>query len=145
MSHIVAMSLKIQSIASLSDACQMIGLELVKGQLTYKWWGRSVGDYPIPQGMKASELGKCLHAIRIPDNKNAYEIGVVQNKQDGGFSLVYDFYGAAGQAMQSKVGQTGGLLKQAYSIARAKKEAQKKGMRTLLKKKQNGNMLLEVY
>lgn len=144
MSHIVAMDLSIESLDALEEACSLLGLQLARDQKTYRWWGRFVGDSPAPKGVKISDLGKCLHAIKIPDNKNAYEIGVIR-AEAGGFQLLYDFYGAAGQAMQKKVGETGGLLKQAYAIARAKKEAQRKGMRTLLKKKQNGNMLLEVY
>jgi hypothetical protein len=145
MSHVAEMQLEVMDLDSLDQACVILGIELVRGQEKYKWWGHSVGDYPIPAGFKASDLGKCAHAIRIPDNKNAYEIGVCP-KKDGkpGYALLWDFYGG-GYGMQEKVGNNGILLKQAYTMARSAKELKKKGYRTLIKKKQNGTMRMETY
>lgn len=146
MSHVVKMDLRIESLDALADACKTLGLELVLGQKTYKWFGRFVGDSPMPEGFTREELGKCLHAIRIPGHKEAYEIGVV-NRKDGvpGFTLLWDFW-AGGYGMQAAVGKNGGLMKQAYFIARAKKEALRKGYRTTqVVRKPNGNLQLEAF
>jgi hypothetical protein len=106
MSHVESIKLNITDLDALEAACKSIGLELSRGQKTYRWWGHSVGDYPIPAGFTANDLGKCEHAIRIPNNNSAYEIGVVKNR-DGrdGYTLLWDFY-AGGKGMQSMVGDS---------------------------------------
>lgn len=145
MSHVADMCLEVNDLNALDEACKELGLELVRGQTTYKWWGYSVGDYPLPAGFTTKDLGKCDHAIRIPNNHQAYEIGVVARK-DGkpGYTLLWDFY-AGGYGMQEKVGKDGGLLKQHYSIQRAKKHAQKLGKRTRIVKMANGNLQLRSF
>lgn len=123
------MELEINDLDCLEKAVQQLGLELVRGQTHYKWFGRSVGDYPMPVGFKASDLGKCEHAIRIPGNSNAYEIGVVKRK-DGrpGYQLLWDFW-QGGYGMQEKVGTNGDKLKQHYTAQYSMKSWQKKGYR----------------
>jgi hypothetical protein len=93
MSHIAEVNLLVQDLNALHRACHRLGLELVRGQRTYRWYGRSVGDYPLPVGFAKNELGTCEHAIRIPGNDRAYEIGIV-TRRDGkpGYALLWDFY-----------------------------------------------------
>jgi len=91
----------ITDIKCLAQACDMIGCELVQ-QSTYDWWGRHVGDYPVPKGMQAGELGKnAEYVIRAkPENKaklggsSCYDIGVVPDpNNEGAWTWIYDFYG----------------------------------------------------
>ena len=144
MSHVVSMELEIRDLDALKDACKMLGLELVIGQKTFKWYGQHVGDYPLPEGFTTHDMGKCEHAIRIPDNKSAYEIGVAR-RRDGqpGYVLLWDFW-AGGMGMQAKVGKDGGLMKQAYVISRSKREALKMGQKATIIRKENGFMQLKV-
>jgi hypothetical protein len=120
MSHVVQMKIQISDLDALDRACRKRGLELVRDQKTYKWWGRSVGDYPIPEGFTAQDLGKCDHAIRIPGNQTSYEIGVVKSRTGPGYVLLFDFYGQE-QTLVPKVGKDGGLLGQAYATEVTKK------------------------
>lgn len=94
-SHVATINVEIKSLDDLEAAAKSIGLELVRGQRTYRWYGRSVGDYPVPQGFAADELGTCDHAIRVPLSVDGadrcYEIGVC-GRRDGkpGFVLLWD-------------------------------------------------------
>lgn len=145
MSHVTTIELEIQDLEALKDTCKMMGLEFVANQQTFRWYGTHVGDYPLPAGFNKSDMGKCQHAIRIPGKSGAYEIGVAK-RRDGqpGYVLLWDFW-MGGYGMQEKVGKDGGLLKQAYSIARAKREALKMGYKVQVKKQQNGNLKLRAY
>lgn len=80
-----------------------------KGTMKYRTWiddhGGLVGDWPVPDGMKAEEVGKnAVAVIRIKGDKHAYEIGVIP-KPDGTYSLCHDFYGA-GRQIEQYVGHT---------------------------------------
>ena len=92
-SHVTKVDVEIRDIDALDTACKKRGLKLMRGQTKYAWWGRSVGDYPIPAGMRAEDLGKCSHAIHL--NSGSHEIGLVA-QSDNSFRLVFDFYGQAG-------------------------------------------------
>jgi hypothetical protein len=106
MSHISKIELEVKDLGTLGQACRRLGLELIKGQRTFKWFG--------------AEDGKCDHAIKVPGS--TYEIGVL--KVDNGFGLQCDYYDPA---IGKAVGQNGGLLKQAYAVERTKVEARRKG------------------
>lgn len=127
MSHVVEVDISIQDLDALEEAAKMLGLELVRGQNTYRWFGRSVGDYALPAGYKVSDLGKCEHALRIPGDNKAYEIGV-SKRRDGkpGYSLVWDFF-AGGYGMEKKVGENCQKLEQAYTVALACRHYRRKG------------------
>lgn len=144
MSHVTTLELEVHSLEALKDACKALGLELVMNQTTFKWYGTHVGDYALPEGFTKNDMGKCLHAIRIPGDTRAYEIGVT-NRRDGkkGYTLLWDFW-AGGYGMQEKVGKEGGLMKQAYAIARAKKEALKMSQKSKVTKLKNNYQLLEI-
>jgi hypothetical protein len=110
MSHVATVDLKITDLDALEVVCERLGLELVREQKTYAWWGTSVGDYALPKGMTTADLGKCAHAIRVkgttPRNGHGgpWEIGLVQ-QPDGSFLPVYDFFGSAGDALHAKTGR----------------------------------------
>jgi hypothetical protein len=66
MSHVAIIDLAIDDLDSLRRACSRLGLELVQ-QDTYRWFGYSVGDYPLPEGFTKDNLGRCQYAIRFTD------------------------------------------------------------------------------
>ena len=103
MSHIVEVELVIQHLDLLEKAAEYLGLEW-RDQRTYRWYGRSVGDYPLPEGVTEDDLGKCEFAIGVPGNKKAYEVGVVKRKDGKGYSLQMDFF-AGGFGLCDFVGE----------------------------------------
>jgi hypothetical protein len=117
MSHTVEIKdLLIRDLPALSRAAQRLGLELVPNQTTYRWYGRSVGDHPLPEGFTKEEMGQCEHAIRIPNNPHAYEIGIV-TRRDGqpGYALHWDFWNG-GYGLAERIGEEGERLRQAYAL-----------------------------
>ncbi|MBA5867510.1 MAG: DUF1257 domain-containing protein [Nitrospira sp. CR1.3] len=116
MSHIAEVNLLVQDLNALQRACRRLGLELVRGQQTYRWYGRSVGDHPLPVGFAKDELGTCEHAIQIPGNDHAYEIGIV-TRRDGkpGYVLLWDFY-QGGYGLVDRVGENAERLQQLYAL-----------------------------
>lgn len=143
MSHVADMDLHIKDLEALAKACKRLGMELVKDKKTFKWYGTHVGDYPLPAGFKAEDMGRCDHAIRIVGNKDAYEIGVCK-RRDGkpGYQLLWDFF-AGGRGLRAVIGETGGSMKQAYALEVAKKQLIREGYRNLGETKdKQGNVLL---
>ncbi len=140
MSHVAELELEVNDLDSLRKAAKTLGLEMVEKK-SYKWFGRSVGDYPLPKGVKAADLGKCDYALTIPGNNKAYEVGVVKKPGNRGYTLLWDFW-SGGFGLQEKIGEGGGLLKQSYAVERAKKEMLRKGFRVKSKTDSNGAVLL---
>lgn len=120
MSHVTTIHCEDEyDIASLKQMCHDMGWTFCENQRTYKWFGRHVGDYPVPEGFTLEDMGKCDHAIRIPGA--AYEIGVV--KKGDKWKLVWDFWGSGG--LPQKLGKNAEVLKQAYRTAKVKTTARK--------------------
>ena len=99
-------------IDALKHMCKNQKWEFRQGQKHFGWFGSYVGDYPLPEGFTEEDMGHCSHAIHIPGY--SYEIGVV--KKNNKWKLLYDFW--KGGRLNEKVGESGGLLKQAYGIAK---------------------------
>ncbi|MFH2059647.1 MAG: DUF1257 domain-containing protein [Pseudomonadota bacterium] len=116
MSHIAKIELEVTDLDSLTKACQQIGLNLVRGKTTFKWY----------QGN-----GKCDHAIEVPGA--SYEIGLVY--KDNKYELQTDFWD---KGIETAIGKNGGLLKQRYAVERTKSEAVRKGYRVIEKQTDNG-------
>ena len=123
MSHISKIELVIHSLEDLKDACKKLGYQFMENQKTFKWYGRWVGDTPLPEGIEIEDLGKCEHAIGVPGCK--YEIGIV--KRDNHYRLLWDYYHEGG--LTQVIGNNAGKLKQAYTISRVRREARRKGYR----------------
>lgn len=121
MSHVSHIQLKIFDLGALKAACQRLGFEFVPDQKTYTWYGRLVepDKYPLPDGITEADLGKCDHAIRIPNAR--YEIGVV--KRNGNYMLLCDYWDTK---LKRAIGENGGLLKQAYGVECIKSAVRKK-------------------
>jgi hypothetical protein len=123
MSHVSKIELQIQDLDTLKLACQRLNIEFVENQTQYKWYGRFVGDSPLPEGFTAEDLGKCHHAIRVPGA--SYEIGIVHRQ--GKYQLLWDSWQSGG--LERVLGPGAGKLKQSYAIERVAKEARLKGYR----------------
>lgn len=143
MSHVAIIEAEIKDLSALASACERIGCELVEGQKHYRWYGRHVGDYPLPAGFKKEDLGKCEHAIRVKGAGNqTYEVGVVK-RRDGkeGWTLLWDFY-AGGYGLRDKVGEKAGELVKSYAASVAMKAARKLGYRVTEKRLETGEIQL---
>lgn len=129
MSHVATVDVQITNLDDLAAACQRLGLEFARGQQSYRWYGEHVRDYPLPEGFTEAELGLCEHAIKIPGNLRAYEIGVVK-RRDGkpGWMLMWDFFNG-GYGLEQVVGKDCGLLRQSYATVAATRAARGQGYR----------------
>jgi hypothetical protein len=133
MSHVTTVSIKIKDLQALKAAIKEFGAEWIEGRKEYNWWGVSVGDTPLPEGMTKEMLGKCDHVIKLPGVN--YEIGVVKMPA-GHYTLAYDSYDygrgpnrvpADGGKLLAKFGDGLKKLTQAYAVAKATIEAKAKG------------------
>ena len=136
MSHVSKIKLTINSLDALKSACQRLQLQFMENQQTYKWYGRYVGDAPLPEGVQIEDLGKCHHAIKVPGAQ--YEIGVVKKKDS--YELLWDSWHSGG--LEAKIGPNAGLLKQAYAIERIKIESRLKGYQLIEQKTNQGIRLV---
>lgn len=115
MSHVETIKIKVRDLDALGTAAERLGMEMRK-QSNYRWFGSHVGDYPLPEGFTASDLGKCEYALSIPDSPNAYEVGVAPSPDGDGYTLLWDFW-SGGYGLQAQVGQNGSRLIQEYARA----------------------------
>ena len=123
MSHISKIELEITDLESLKAACKRLGFTFQEYQKTYQWYGRWVGDTKLPEGILESDLGKCDHAIQVPEC--SYEIGIV--RRGSKYTLLWDSWHAGG--LEKKIGVGASVLKQAYTVERVKREALRKKFR----------------
>ncbi len=125
MSHVTEIKLKIKDLDALEDACDKCGLELVRDQKTFKWWGKFVGDTVPPAGRDPKDYGKCDHAIRIKDARPSdYEIGLVPALDGEGYDLMVDTYHQP-RLMQACGGKTMPKLHQEYGYAKTLRQVHK--------------------
>lgn len=123
MSHVATIKAEIKSLRGVKLACKRLGLEFLENQKTYKWFGKHVGDYPIPFGMTIDDMGKCIHAIKVPGAN--YEIGVIRdpmNKKN--FKLIWDFWDSK---LPEILGKGAWKLTQAYEVEQTKYVAKMQG------------------
>ncbi|MCX8110159.1 MAG: hypothetical protein N3D15_02790 [Syntrophorhabdaceae bacterium] len=131
LSHISKIELEIKYLDALIYACNRLGFEFVENQNTYRWYGRWVGDSPLPEGISKDELGRCDHAIKIPGC--TYEIGVV--KKNNMYILLWDSWDSK---LRLAIGHNAGIIKQAYTAELVRYKARLKGYSVLEKKTQKG-------
>jgi len=135
MSHLVTIKTEIRDVGAVRAACLRLGWTFMEGQKTYAWFGESVGDYPLPEGITVDDLGKCDHAIRVP--KARYEIGLVKRGQK--FLPVWDFWCSGGLSED-----TGSKFAQAYAVERTKAEARRQGRLVTETAMPNGKIKLTI-
>jgi hypothetical protein len=140
MSHVTNIDLEIRDLASLRAACKRLGWEFVEEQKTYRWYGRFVGDHPLPADTTVGELGHCDHAIKVPGAW--YEVGVV--RRGDAYVLRWDFWPSGG-LNEPMGGQTGRVIKQAYGVEHSRRMLVEKGYRVLGETRlPNGSIKLRV-
>jgi hypothetical protein len=132
MSHISKIELEVKDLRTLIQACHRLGLEFREGQRTYKWYGRYMGDYRLPEGFSIDDLGKCDHAIHVLGA--GYEVGVV--RRGNGYVLLWDFWRSGG--LEERIGKGAGFLKQAYAVEKTRAEARRKGYTVTERKTETG-------
>lgn len=142
MSHVEDIAIQIHDLAALRAAAEELGLIWRENQTTYAWWGHHVGDYPLPTGFTAADLGKCQHALHLPGCN--YEIGVVKSPNHAGYTLLYDFYGQ-GRKLKQTFGPGLGRLTQHYGMALATKQAHAKGYAVTRHTLPSGAIKLKVH
>lgn len=125
MSHITTTKLTISKdkLCCLRRAAQRFGGLWMKKD-RYTWYGRHMGDYPIPAGMSKEQLGHCEYAIGLPGTN--YEVGVFR-KDDGTYGLAYDFWGP-GRRLREAFGDELCNLAAEYQHEVAAQVAQEQGM-----------------
>lgn len=142
MSHITTIDIEITDLDALEAAVREMGAQFLRGQTSYTWFGRSIGDYPIPRGFTAADLGKCDHVIRLPGCQ--YEIGVVKNPaKPTTYTLLYDFWGP-GKKLKAHFGANMERIKQLYAVHRATTAARAKGYSVRRITKTDGTINLAV-
>ena len=144
MSHIEQVETVLTDLNAVKAACTRLGVEFRENQKTYGWYGRSVGDYPLPKGVTVDELGKCDHAIHVPGVD--YEVGLIKQKDGKGYKLAYDFWGSAkqGGGLLAKFGKGVTKLVDAYSVEALKLKARAKGYLCSETKTKTGGIQLTV-
>jgi hypothetical protein len=106
----------------LKTAAERLGLEVMEGQTTHKYYGSQ---------RDGSKRGVCLHAIRIKGQQDGNQIGIVARVDGGrGFSLNWDPYGGGGGLVE-KIGARAEKLKQGYAVEVATRAAQRSGFRVV--------------
>jgi hypothetical protein len=102
MSHITKIQTNrdITSLDTLERACRLLGtVELVPDAKEHRYW--------------AGQLAPCDHKIRVRNNEEAYEIGVVRSGDK--WELNADFF-IGGKGLEAAVGKNAGKLLQAYAV-----------------------------
>ena len=138
MSHVATINIEVKDLDALAAAAAKLGGKLIRDQKTYGWFGQHVGDYPLPEGFTAEDLGKCEHAIHFQNTD--YEVGLVR-RRDGrpGWQLLWDFFDST---IVKNIGQNGGHLKREYATVVATRQAQRNGFRVVEQRKQDGSVRL---
>lgn len=143
MSHVVSIKALLDDVEAIAATCKELGLVFKRNQKTYAWWGRSVGDYPLPEGFTAEDLGHCDHAIGIPGT--SWEVGVVRRKDGKGYTLLFDFFGSQGEPILKALGgQQANRFIQSYALNKATLTAQKKGLLVTRKQAADGAVRLHI-
>jgi len=108
MSHVTTIKTEIKDLDCLKNACKAIGLQFQENQKTHRFY--------------SNQTGKCDHAISVPNNKEAYEIGVV--KDGDKFSLNADFWNG-GYGLEKIAGRNCSNLVDEYTKISTIKQAKK--------------------
>lgn len=124
MSHNEIIDLEVTDLKTLANTAKRMGGELVLNQKTYKWFDRFMDDYPLPEGLTVSDLGKCEHAIKFPGIK--YEVGIIKSRQTkGAYELLWDFWD---KKLKAKMGGSKATtFIQHYTMEKTRQAAMSKG------------------
>lgn len=136
MSHVLVMEFEIADRDSLKVAVAVLGLQYNEGQHTFRGY--------------ADATQRCDDAICVPNNKHAFEIGVVAKSQ-GGYDLLWDNYGGGkdddsrGKGLCDFVGYDGKKLYDEYNAAFLTKQYEMDGYTMSRSVTEDGRIVLEAY
>jgi hypothetical protein len=127
MSHVDTHHLDIKDLSLMPAVAEALGGTYEECS-TYRWWGRHVGDHPLPEGMTADDMGKCVGKISFPDCE--WDVGIVPSRtKPGEYDAIFDFYGGAGHRLQQKVGVQCEKIKQQYGLMAARAMFARRGIK----------------
>jgi hypothetical protein len=142
MSHMARVQVEVSDLDALEDAAKALGLEMVRNVSTYKWYGKFMRDWPLPQGITEKDLGKCEHVLRIPGDSTSYEVGVARSKTDPSkYVLLFDFWAGGGNLVKH-VGKDGYKLMMQYPCEVARKHLRQRGRRVIEERTPEGKIVL---
>ena len=149
MSHLTTMNVSITDLGALADAADDLGMVMERAS-SFKWYGRHVGDYPLPAGFTVDDLGQCEYRLKLkPDHPNLrpglapYEVGVCR-RRDGkpGYVLLWDFWNG-GYGLRDTVGEDGNRLRQGYSAAVTRRTLTAQGFMVREKTQADGRIVMQ--
>jgi hypothetical protein len=129
MSHVTDVKMKVKDLDALERAADRLGLRLVRGQTTWKWFGSWQNDFhgkhaAVDQGFDPAQFGKGEHALVRKDAREGdYEIGVVRARDGDGYELLYDGWGSDGRRLEQAAGHHLEDLNREYTISLATQRA----------------------
>lgn len=124
MSHVDTYQCAFTNLDVLTAAVKQVGGRIRQSE-QFVWYGRHVGDHPLPKGYTVADMGKCKYAIHFDGVR--YEIGVVPSKTTPGtWDLIADFFGP-GRVLPDKIKQ----IKVEYAVQAALAWAKAKGYRNV--------------
>lgn len=142
MSHVVSISVKLTDLEAIKATCKELGLVFKQSQKTYRWYGHSVGDTPLPAGFTAAELGHCEHAIEVPGA--GYDIGLARAKDGNGFVMLFDYWGPGQPILKAVGGEKANRFVQLYGVNKATLAARKLGHSVTRSVAKNGAINLTI-
>lgn len=149
MSHVVAIKTAFNDAEALRSAFDALGFDVSEAE-SYRWWGYSVGDYPVPEGFTAAELGRChFKATQRGATSGGYEAGIIDKEQlpanhparsayPGRYIVQYDFFD---QTLAKKLGSEGAPhLCQRYAVEVARAQLRRKGYQLTEERQPDGRI-----
>ena len=138
MSHVICMEFSVTDKGALETAVIALGLRYNTGQRTFRGY--------------CGDTQRCEDAISVPNEKDAFEIGVVSTSQ-GTYDLRWDNYNGGKDYGDNKtakglcdfVGQDGKKLYDEYNAAFLTKQYEMDGFMMSRSNTEDGRIVLEAY
>ena len=111
-------------VPSLAVMAELMGAVMVRSK-SFQWYGRWVGDNPLPEGLVLNDLEEVSYEIKYPNSK--YTIGV--KEKNGKVYLLYDFWQGGFGLEAALGGKDCRKLKQHYNMAEVLLAAKKQRRR----------------
>jgi hypothetical protein len=146
MSHVALGELivKTDELPSFVQACSNRGLQFMRNQTTWNWFGTWMNDWSDSeraaalQGIDPATFGKGDHAVKVPGSD--YEIGLQRLPDGSGWRLVYDAWGGDGKVIEAAVGMGCRDLKVEHGMCVAESRLQRQGYRTSRETAEDGRL-----
>lgn len=152
MSHVSLIELEIKDLDCLKEACEELGLTFQENKKNYRWFGRWMNDYheadaAYLHGIDPNDYGKCDHCITAADWE--FDIGLVKNKNNSGYQLIYDNWGIRGKKIEEVVGKGCQILANKYAekviIKNVNKNIKNKGFKLHTRQQLNDGTVKLVF